>query len=182
MELSLRVWSMVLGAVHLAAGLAAICRPCAVRSGLERFPRHIGIGRILAAIAIFWAASIVYRAELGRFSWLKPLLWALTPAAWGLIAGLLDELLAPRALGGLLLLLARVVLEAARLHPHAAARAVSVLAYGWVVAGMTLVAAPWQFRRCWAPLLKTPRRLRTTGALGAALGAGLIALAWTVYR
>jgi len=48
----------------------------------------------------------------------KPILWALAPLCYVLTVCFVEELLAARALGGILLLAAAPVLDAARWHPR----------------------------------------------------------------
>jgi hypothetical protein len=119
---------------------------------------------------------------LGRFEPLKPAIYIGAPLTWAAAIFFMDELLAPRALGGLLLLLAHPLLSAARLHPHPAAAVASALAYGWVGAGMTLVVAPWHFRRAVASMARSAARWRATAASMGVLGVAFMALAFTVYR
>ncbi len=181
MRHSLMYWSLGIGAAHMALGYMACMWTERFRRLLDRFPRHVGAGRALSAFALLWAALIVRGTNLGRFEPLKPALFVAAPLTWGAVVWFMDELLAPRALGGLLLLLARPLLEAARLHPHPAARVASVLAYLWVAAGMTLVAAPWWFRRTAAWSARSPSRWRATAVSLLVTGAAFLILAFTVY-
>lgn len=181
MQLALQQWAAGVGAAHLALGGIIWAAPEAARRGLAGFSRNAVAGRLLSAAAFFWCATIVRGAALGRFDVVKPWLYVAAVAVWLAGQAFMDELLAPRALGGLLLLAAAPMLEAARLHPAGAARAMSALGYVWVIAGMTWVAAPWRFRNLAAAAARTPGRLRALGAASAAAGVAWLALAATVY-
>ena len=95
-----------LGALGVAAGIFAAGRPAAVCAGLQAFPRSKSPGWILAAIGTFWACWVIFHAALGRFEVVKPLIPVLGVATFAAIVYFLDDMLAPRALGGLLLLVA----------------------------------------------------------------------------
>ena len=60
---------------------------------------------------------------------------------------LMDELLAARAFGGLLLLAGNPVLLAARWAPTPWRLVMPTLVYIWVLAGMILVLSPWRLRK-----------------------------------
>ena len=78
------------------------------------FSRNIPAAWILTALDVAWVAWIVFHASLGWFDPLKPALYILAPMSFLAMVFFMDELLAPRALGGLLLLLANPVLNSAR--------------------------------------------------------------------
>ncbi len=180
MQWTLHQWTAGIGAAHIVLGVIACATPAAARRGLAGFPRNALAGRVLSAAAFFWCARLVRAASLGSFDFVKPWLYVAAVAAWLAAMAFMDELLGPRALGGLLLLAAAPLLEAARLHPAAAGRVLSVLGYVWVAAGMTWVAAPWRLRNLAAAVTRTPGRLRAAGAASAAVGAALLTLAFTV--
>ncbi len=181
MVLTLQHWAWMLGAAHVLAGAAALAAPAAAGRALERFPRNAALGRLFSAIALLASAAIVRGAELGRFAPVKPWLYPAAAAVWVGVVTLMSELLAARALGGLLLLAAQPLLLAARWHPSAAGRFASAFAYVWVVAGLIGVAAPWHFRRAAAALTRAPARLRAAGAGAVLLGAVFLALGWTRF-
>ncbi|HPJ56130.1 MAG TPA: hypothetical protein PLK81_00595, partial [Kiritimatiellia bacterium] len=87
----------------------------------------------------------------------------------------LDELLAPRSLGALLLLLANPLLLGVR-WADSAWRIVPVLiAYAWVVIGCALMLHPWLFRRACRRLCATDAAVRRLGWVKGAGGAVLLA-------
>ena len=143
----LSIASLLIGLLALTAGGISLAAPARVRAGLAAFPRSIWPGRILAAIDLTWAAYELSLMHLGMFdAWKVHLFW-LTPVAIALCVVYLDELLSPRALGGLLLLAAGPVLNAARWHPSDWRLIVTVIAYLWIVLGLVLLLSPWWFRR-----------------------------------
>jgi hypothetical protein len=178
----LAIIALFLGLLALAIGAVSLAAPARVRAGAGLFPRSIWPGRILAAVDLVWAAFNLSLMHLGMFdAWKVHLFW-LTPVAIYLCINYLDELLSPRALGGLFLLAAGPVLSIARWHPSDARLVMSVLAYLWIILGLTFLLCPWWFRRLLPVLVgKTDASARVIGGVKAVLGLGLIALALLAY-
>lgn len=169
------------GAALVVVHLPLIVCTARVAEWCRRFPRHRVAGWLLSAAALTWAATLLYHTSLGRFDVYKPALYVLTPVAYGLIVTFMDELLAPRALGGLLLLFPAPVLDVARWNGSAWRLVVVVLAYVCVCAGVALVMGPYHFRKLTTRLLASERRGRLAGWAGVAVGLLLLVLAFTVY-
>jgi len=174
-------WTLGTGAVSGLGGLWLLLAPRAAKGFLERFPRNGWLGWMLSAGAYAGAAVALWQAPPEWMAGWRDLLWVVAPVAWILTALFLDELLAPRALGGLLLLAASPILDAARFHPSSARLIMVVLAYGGVGLGLWWVASPWGFRQTLRPLLAEPWRLRIAGLLLFTLGMALIGLGRSVF-
>jgi hypothetical protein len=174
--------ALLIGLLALTGGGISLLAPAKIRTGVAAFPRSIWPGRILAAIDLTWAAYELTQMHLGMFDAWKVHLYWLTPVAIFLCVKYLDELLSPRALGGFLLLAAGPVLDIARWHPSQWRLVVTVIAYLWILLGLTFLLSPWWFRRI--AVFVTGRgdgAVRITGAIKLLLGLGLIALALLVY-
>ncbi|MCX7819965.1 MAG: hypothetical protein N2652_12295 [Kiritimatiellae bacterium] len=177
---SLAIMTLALGGGTLALAAVSFVRPAVIRATFARFPRHRGWAWALSAVALFWVAWIVGHARLGRFEHLKVWLWPGYVVSVAAVGFLMDELLAVRALGGLVLLAANPLLRAARLHPSPWSVAMSLFAYAAVIAGIAWVLGPYRFRR-WTAWLWDERRVRHTASAIAALGVVFVALALTAY-
>ncbi len=164
---------VLLGALGLAAGAALLAFPGAVRQGLLAFPRAKWPGWVLTAVCVFWVTWVIRHAALGRFDVVKPIVPVLGLATFGAVVWLLDELLAPRALGGLLLLVANPMLLGVRWADSAWRFVPVLIAYAWVIAGCALMLHPWLFRRVAAPFTDRAGRLRLVG-WGKLLGGGIL--------
>lgn len=178
----LSIAAMIIGTLALTGGTISLLAPDKIRTGVAAFPRSIWPGRILATVDLIWAAYELTQMHLGMFDAWKVHLYWLTPVAIYLCITYLDELLSPRALGGLLLLAAGPVLDAARWHPSNWRLIVTVLAYLWILLGLVFLLSPWWFRRIALWLTGSGNNaVRITGALKAFAGIGLILLALLVY-
>lgn len=180
-DLKLDQAAAFLGVIGLIAGLALLAAPESCRAFLPGLGRHKPTAWMLTAIDLLWVAWIVNNAPLGRFEFLKPGLYLLAPLAFFLLIHFMDELLGARALGGLLLLMANPILNAARWHDSNWRYVMTIIAYGWAVAGIALVLSPFWWRRWVTPWLATDARCRATGVAKLAAGLALLYLAWRVY-
>jgi len=170
---------VVLGGLGVLTGAAMIRFPSAVRAGLQAFPRSKWPGWILTAVCVFWVYGVVSHAALGRFDVVKPFLPFAAVLLAAAIVYFMDELLAPRALGGLLLLLANPVLQGVRWVDSPWRLVVAVMAYAWVLLGCALILHPWLFRKITGRVTELPQWMRAVGwlkVLGGAvfLTAGLL--------
>ena len=163
----------VLSAVFLLGGLPMLLAPADAQRALAAFPRSRAAAWILTAIDLAWVVFIMSHAELGLFNILKPYLPIVGIGVFAAIVWGLDELLAVRALGGLLLLLGDPILDAVRWTGGAWPIAAAILAYILVITGAVWVLWPWSFRKTHERLTRTPLRWRIWSALWIALGLAL---------
>lgn len=171
----------LVGSVVILAAVPALAWPARVRQALKAFPRSRWPAWILTAVDLMWVAWIVLHASLGRFEFLKPSVYIVGPLSFVLIVFFMDDLLAPRALGGLLMLIADPVVDAARWHPSPWRLVLTVLAYFWVIAGIVLVLSPYRFRQVGELVAKTDARFRLTAVVRLVVGAGILFLGLRVY-
>jgi len=169
---------LLMGVAFLVIYGPLVTSPAVARKGIAAFPRYRVAAWVLAAVDLVWAAWHLYHMPLGILERYKPLLFILTPVAFGLIVTFVDELLAARALGGLFLLLPTPMLLTARWQPVFPSYIVLVLAYILVVKGMILVLNPYMFRRWASWVIKTDGRMKLCGALGAGFGLAMVILAF----
>jgi len=172
---------LIVGGLLIVGYGSLVAAPGTVRKWLRMFPRSKAMAWMLAAVDLVWAGKLLYAAPLGRFDTLKPMIYVLAPVAVILVGFFVDELLAPRALGGLFLLLAAPMLDIARWHASPLRLVITVLAYGMVIEGMILVVCPYQFRKWLERLLGSDRHCRVCGGFGCALGILILVLSLTVY-
>ena len=170
MTLTLPILLAATAAIFLLCGLPMLLAPAATQRALAAFPRNRIAAWLLTAVDLAWVVFIMSHAELGLFNILKPYLPLIGLAVFAAIVWGIGELLAVRALGGLLLLLGDPILDAVRWTGGYWPIAVAVLAYILVIIGAIWVLWPWTFRKTHERLTKTPLRWRLWSAFLITLG------------
>lgn len=178
---TLAILTLLLAAITLPFYAMLFLSPAAMRTGLLRFPRSRWCGCLLAVVAVAWAAWLLHGLPLGRFESLKTWLVPVAVVFAGLVCYYMEELLAARALGALLLLYPAPLLAAARLHASPWSVVMSTIAYAMVIKGMALLLSPFLFRHFTQRLLQTDKACRFAGTGGLALDALLLLLALAIY-
>jgi hypothetical protein len=179
--MSLASLCILTGILYVVLYLPLIVVPGLALKGIRAFPRNIVAGGVLAAVALAWSAWELNDMPLGAVDAYKSWLWVVGPVVYVLVMLFMNELLAPRALGGILMLSSGPVLEAQRLLDSAWTLVPAVLAYVWVVAGMVLVLSPYRFRQAAQLCCGTEGTCWWTGVAGLALGVFLAGLGFLVF-
>jgi uncharacterized protein YjeT (DUF2065 family) len=179
--MKLQTWTLLLALLACAAGLPALLAPRATGRALRGFCRHRLTGRVLSTLALVWAGWLLYALPLEFLlpyrKFIPFVMLAVIPFTWFAM----PDLLAARALGGLLALLPAPVLQVARVHPSPWRLVIVVLMYGFAVAGMTLIMAPYYLRDGLEWVSRSDGRLRLSGAARLLAGLGLAWLALAVF-
>ncbi len=181
-SLSLGAAFAVVGAFLVVLGLLAMVRRDAVQAWLRTLPRSREWGYGLLTIVTVWSWWIIRTIDLGEFdNWRVRVLIAI-PVAAVLTARYVDELLAARAIGMLLLLIAEPLLEAAFLQPQLSRLFLVSLVYVTIVIGMFWIGMPYLMRDQIQWFSNSERRWNT-GALSSILYGGiLLILCLTLHR
>lgn len=180
-DFPLQLAGIFAGAFLLLVSLPGLIMPEAVRNSLVRIPRSMVLGIVLLTSAFLWSFWLLATMEMGEFSsFRRPLLIGL-PIGYILVLRFVNEFLAVRALGILLLLAAEPLLEAAFLRYENSRLFVTVFAYLLVVAGLFWVTMPYLLRDQINWCTRTAGRHRVVSALGALYGAAILACAFTRY-
>ncbi len=178
---SLQLAGIAAGVFLLLVSLPGLLMPAAVRHWLSRFPRSKALGILLLTIAFIWSFWLLATMEMGEFaSFRRPLLIAV-PIGYFLVMRFVNEFLAVRALGILLLLAAEPLLDAAFLRHENSRLFVTVFAYLLIIAGLFWVTMPYLLRDQISWCTRTAGRHRMVSAVGALYGAALLACALTRY-
>ena len=149
---------------------------------LRALPRSKPLGVVLLTIASAWFFWLVWTMDLGEFSnWRQRVLIA-TPVAWWLAWKYVDEFLAARALGMLVLLGAEPLLEAAFLRPEMSRLFLVTLVYVWVAFALFWVGMPYTLRDQIAWITGAEKRWRAAVFAGLAYGALLLVLPLTLAK
>jgi hypothetical protein len=173
--------AIILGGLATAGGLAGIFRPDLIKKQSELFPRSVVPAWILTALCCWFAAKEALGMNMGFLDAYKKYIYVLSPAVFIASVVYMKELLAPRALGGFLCLIAVPILQAARWHESSLRLVVVVLVYLWIVYGIILLMSPWYFRKFSEPFMRNESLFKATAFVKAALGIVLLLLGIFVY-
>ena len=200
---TLAVMSLVFSVFLVGVYGFMVWRPEQFRAWYKYFPRSVWPARVLVAVDLVWVVTVMHHADFGGFNWIKDIPIRLLPALGGVSLGPLDflkdfvvwggivsffliirymkELLAPRALGGLLLLLANPILNAARWLDTPWRFVMVIVAYILVIKGMLLVLSPFRLRQLGDRFLGSDRQCRVLGSVGLVLAVVIGGLGLLVY-
>lgn len=173
--------TLALGVIMLALYVPLVLTPGLSRKAWTAFPRCAPVGWILTVISVSWFAWHVYQTPFGRLEHLKSLVWPAVPFASALIIVFVDDLLAARALGMVLLLVPAPLLVGMRMTTSNFRYVVVILAYAMALKGMVLVMSPFRFRKAAAWWLRNDTWCRVVGGIGAAFAALVTTLALIVF-
>ena len=180
--MTLSTLCIVLGLGVALPQLYGFAKPAAFRDTLRRFPRNTGVGYVLMAIATAWFLWHVKQENIADFSAFKPFMYA-GFGALGLGTCLyLKDFLAVRGLALVVLLLAKLVLDAQRWEVSNWRWVLGVWAYLWIIAGIWFTVSPWRCRDIIAWMTATDARVKIGCALRLALGVLVVVLGVTVFR
>ena len=119
--------------------------------------------------------------NMGGLSGMKSAIYLIAPLVYLGSVTCLKELLAARALGGVLCLIAVPVVKVAALSGAPAFQVITLMGYGWAIWGITLLLAPWKCRQLHEALLRSPKLLRVVLAVKLLFGLGLLYLGNFIY-
>ncbi len=146
----LKTTGIVLGVALIASHIVALLKGESVQSFLKDFPRNRAAGIVLMTINAIWAWWVVSSMDLGEFSALKQKILFVIPIAYLLVVIFVEEFLAVRALGTLMLLASCVLLDSAWFQfPETFPQSkllMPILAYAWIIIGMFWVGMPYLMR------------------------------------
>ena len=180
-DISLQLAGIAAGAFLLLVSLPGLLAPGPVRDALVRLPRSLPVGIVLLTLAFAWSLWLLATMEMGEFAgFRRPLLIAL-PIGYVLVLKFVNEFLAVRALGILLLLAAEPLLEAAFLRHENSRLLVTIFAYLLIIAGLFWVTMPYLLRDQINWVTRTAGRHRVISMLGVLYGAAILACAFTQY-
>ena len=175
-DVSFTTWCWIIGLIHLLLGVAMLVGRGRTADAFKRFPRSAIAGVGLSTLAFLWAAVIIHVAPLDIIAPYKTqgviLLLFFIPASWFWMG----DLLAARALGGLLCLLPAPVLLATRFLDSEWRLVMVVLMYVYAVAGMFFAGMPYLCRDAITWITARPKRFAAAGVVSLLIGLLVIIL------
>ncbi|MBN2685617.1 MAG: hypothetical protein JXR40_10085 [Pontiellaceae bacterium] len=179
--MSLQWISILLGVLALSGGLLGFFRPDLMMRFMELFPRSLVPAWILTALCCWLGLKEALAMNMGFLSVYKKYLYLIAPLTFVASVTYLKELLAPRALGGFLLLIAVPIVKTAAVSGKPFFQVITALVYLWIIFGLFLLLSPWWFRKLSKPFLEKEGLMKIASGLKAVLGTGLILLGLFVY-
>jgi len=173
--------SIILGLLAFSGGLIGILSPGYIKRFAELFPRSVVPAWVLTALCCWLGAKEAMAMNMGFLDAYKQYIYILAPLVFIASVVYMKELLAPRALGGFLLLVAVPILMEARWHESAWRVVVVALVYLWIIYGLVLLLSPWWFRKTYEPFLRNAALFKATAYGKAAVGLVLLLLGIFVY-
>jgi hypothetical protein len=173
--------TMLIGGLAIAMAVVGLVKADLLRGVIRGLPRNRYAGWVLAGLCCWLGAREALLMNMGGLNGYKNFIFVLAPLVFIGSVTCLKELLAARALGGLLCLIAVPVTRVAVFSDRPYFQIISVVAYSWVVVGIIWLMAPWRFRQMHQGLLEHEGVYRFALAFKALVGAGFIALGLWVY-
>lgn len=180
-RMTLQWISIVIGVLAISGALVTLLRPVLVCRFLELFPRSVIPAWILMVLCCVLASREAMNMNMGAVDVIKPFIPFIALGVFAASVIFMRELLAPRALGGFLLLIAVPILQVTRWHESAWRLVVVVLVYCWIVVGIMMLMSPWYYRKIYTPFIKNPMLLRVSAVAKLGFGIGLVLLGVWVY-
>ncbi|MGO9526638.1 MAG: hypothetical protein ACLPT4_10010 [Verrucomicrobiia bacterium] len=177
----LAITSTIIGVASIAGRVPGIVAPEKFGECARKFPRSVLWGRIIMGIAALWAWIVLFNAATDDWAWARPLVVIGVPIAYFLVIQFADQFLAVRGLAALILLIAKLMVDAADLSDLPMRLIVTVLAYIWVCVAVWMASAPHQVRDVIGFVTASNTRCRLACFLGACVGALLVVLGLCVY-
>lgn len=179
--MSLQWISILLGVLALTGGLLGLFCPSLVKRLIQLFPRSVVPAWILTALCCWLGLKEAQSMNMGFLSDYKKYLYVIAPLTFVACVTYLKELLASRALGGFLLLIAVPIVKTAAVSGEPYFQVITALVYIWIIFGLFLLLSPWWFRKFFKPFLEKESLMRAASGLKAVLGVALILLGLFVY-
>ena len=137
---------IVVGLALILAHVWALLQEGAAKAMLKGFPRNYNWGVALLTVDLIWALLCMTYMDMGEFHTARQLFTWVIVAGYVLVLIYVREFLAVRALGGLLLFVSGIVLQAAFQQPPVSRLLLPALAYVWIMAGLYFVGMPYIMR------------------------------------
>lgn len=179
--MSLQWIAILLGTLAAAGGIVGLFRPQLVKRFAELFPRSVVPAWVLTALCCWLGMREALGMNMGFLDAYKQYIYLIAPVVFIACVIYLKELLAPRALGGFLLLIAVPIIHTAALSGQPFFQVIVALVYCWIVYGLILLMSPWWFRKLYRPFLENEKLFKATALAKTMLGIILILLGIFAY-
>jgi predicted DNA-binding transcriptional regulator AlpA len=183
MTLKLSTLSILLGLGLAAPQIYGLMKPAAFAAAARKFPRSVPIGVLLMLLGTAWFLWNLNGESISDFAALKPYLMFLFAAVGIGSCIFLQDFLAVRGLGVVLLLLGKLMVDTGRprLEDTHWVLVIQAWAYVLVLAGMWFTISPWRLRDLLNWATANEQRVRLGSAARLAFALFVLVLGLTVF-
>lgn len=182
LSVNLSLLAIGLGLLTVLLNLPGVLQPARFAAVARAFPRNTGIGVVLMLVATGWFVYYVSLETVSDFAHMKRFLYVFFGAVGVGTCIFVRDFLAVRGLACLLLLMAKLVTDNARLVDSDWRLVLVTWAYAWIIAGIWLTISPWRLRDWIEWLTASESRTKFVSGLRAAFGLLVIALGFIAFK
>lgn len=182
--MKLSLLSVLLGLGMGAFQVYGLAKPAAFTAALRKFPRNLAAGYVLVALGTIWFLWNVSQENIADFARFRPHMMVAFAAVGLGTCIFVQDFLAVRGLAVVLLLLAKLMVDAGRpfLGETSWVLVIQVWAYVLVVAGIWFTVSPWRLRDLLEWGTANERRVKLGCALRLTFALLVVCLGLTVFR
>jgi hypothetical protein len=183
MQIKLSTIAIFLGSLMAIINLFGVVKPTEFATAARKFPRSVPIGYFLMLLGTAWFEWNLKQESISDFESLKPALYTLFAAVGVGACIFVKDFLAVRGLAVVLLLAAKLMVDAGRPHLNAThwVLVIQCWAYFLVICGIWFTISPWRFRNILNWSTATEQRTRIGSGLRMAFGLFVAILGLTVF-
>lgn len=179
---TLSTLATALGLAFAIPSVYGMIKPAAYAAAARKFPRNTALGFVLTLVATVWFLYYVSLETVSDFASMKPFLYLLFAAVGLGTCIFVRDFLPVRGLAVLLLLLAKLITDTARMADTEWRLVLVTWAYVWVFAGMWFTISPWRLRDLIDWSTASEQRTRLINGLRTAFGLFVVVLGLTVFK
>lgn len=181
-DLKLSTLSIILGLIVALPSIFGLINPKAFAEAVRKFPRQTTVGYVLMLLGTAWFLYYVSQETVSDFANLKKYFFIVFGGV-GLGACIfVRDFLPVRGLAVIYLLLAKLMVDAARWADTDWRLVIATWAYVLVLAGMWFTISPYRLRDILNWSVATESRTRLTSGIRVAFGVFVIVLGLTVFK
>ena len=182
--MNLSTLSIILGLGMGLPQIYGLTNPQQFAASVRKFPRNVPIGIVLMLIGTAWFLWNLNNESISDFGTYKSWLMCFFGAVGIGTCLFIQDFIAVRGLGVVLLLLAKLMVDTGRpmLGVTHWALVIQAWAYVLIIAGMWLTISPWRLRDLLNWATATEARVRIGSGIRLAFGLFIAALGLTAFR
>ena len=179
--MSLQWIAIIFGVLATAGGIVGIIRPELVKRHADLFPRSTVPAWVLTALCCFMGAREAAAMNMGAVDVIKPYIPFIAVGVFAASVIFMKELLAPRALGGFLCLIAVPICRTAAMSGSPLFQVLTAVVYLLVIYGIIILMSPWYFRKFYQPFVEKAGLFKVAAFGKTLMGLVILALGIFVY-